>query len=250
LDSENASTSYDESLLNKADFLQVVLTRRLEKHVQNKIDESKQRHWCVKFEVAALGTLASIMVLLDQVKDDLEMLDETECLLKGPGIHSRIASAAMNEDGVYIYWCTNNHRYVRVGMVAGREFWRRGDEHKKGSLLKGTSLDSRFYRHYPDKSVADQVKNQRQGLHNNLQQRVLLGAPVDASCADLADIFGLDSDSKVQKKMHKINKNKSNEENLKRSLHYALEMAYGLCLNPLHNVSQNPGWEQALKIYG
>ena len=109
------------------------------------------------------------MILLDQVKDDLEALDENECLLKAPTNNRfRLVTQVMNEDGVYGYWDANNGRWLKDGMVAGRHFWPRKIEHVEGSKLKGKHVDSLFYRRYPDRSVADQVKDQRLGLHRCL----------------------------------------------------------------------------------
>ena len=133
-------------------------------------------------------------------------------------------------------------------MVALREFYLQKMEHNQGSLLVGAAADSKFYGSHPDKLVASKVGKERRGCHHNLQMCILLGAPLEANVDKLADIFGCTPGCKWLMQMGKINKNLSAKQNQKRSFHCALELAYGLCLNPNHNVSSSFGWEQALKI--
>ena len=134
-----------------------------------------------------------------------------------------------------------------MGMTADHDFPDRDVEHNYGALLKGTSKDSRFYRMYPHSSVAHLVKGQRKGLSDNLRMYRVLGAPIGADVNTLVKIFN--PSKPTLKKLGSIHKDLSHDKCLKRSFHYALEIASGLCLNPSSNASTNPGWEQALKHY-
>ena len=171
LDAENAVDRIEQSTLDFGDHLQKVLISRFGKHVLEKVPEDKQEDsWCLSLQVSKLGHLAAVMTLLSQVKDDLAVLGDHECLLKGPSAFREVIES-LREDGGYGYWDDNNYKWVRIGMVALRIFFARGLEHKEGSLLKSTSIDGKFYTSHPDKSVADKVGKQRLGQHNNFCDR-------------------------------------------------------------------------------
>jgi len=92
------------------------------------------------------------------------------------------------------------------------------------------------------------------GYFENLRQHALLGSRLNLPVETLAKIFEL-SDSEITDistidfKM-KGKAKPSLEDKQRRSIIHSLEMSYGLCLAPRHNISRSPGFEQALRQCG
>jgi hypothetical protein len=260
LNAENALTVFEQSTLDRANYLQDRLCIRLAKHVKTKLPENEDLHdhWCFHLTASKLGHMAALMVMFQHVKDDLVCLDDNQCLLSSPeGLPQRFRLArAQPEDGVYLYYDTNARKWVRGGMVAARPFVERGSEHKKGSMLTtADSKKSKFYRSYPSKAAAGASQSGiRKGYFENLKHYIALGYPVKKSVDGLVDIFGFsEADNNNINTMNPRMKGGAKptlEDKQRRAVHYLGELAYALCLSPHDNISSNPGWEQALRYYG
>jgi hypothetical protein len=259
-DAENINHSTHQTTLDLANKLQSILLSRLQKHVKAKIEEEKLSsdvwsHWCLHLTASKLGNMAAIMVLLCQVVEDLDCNLDGKCLLVN-NLRFRRVTPETTEDGVYLYYNRDNSTWIRAGMVALRDFNKRGMEHKKGSQLKTPeSKKSNFYTSYPSKCSVHKVEK-REGLFENLEHRVALGYDLRHSEERLVSIFELDEAAKnnISKGLNFSVRGSTDppsvEKKQRRAIHYLCEMAYGLCLADKDNVSRSPGWEQALKVYG
>jgi hypothetical protein len=198
--------------------------------------------------------MAAIMVLLCQVVEDLGCNLDGKCLLVN-NLRFRKVTTRTAEDGVYLYYNKDNSTWVRAGMVALRDFNKRGVEHRNGSLLKNPeNKKSNFYTSYPSQSSKHTVE-MREGYFESLEHRVALGYDLRHSEERLVSIFELnDADNnKIENGLNfsvEGSDPPSLEKKQRRAIHYLCEMAYGLCLAEKDNVSRSPGWEQALKVYG
>lgn len=254
LDSEHALTQIDESTLEKADYLQQRLIRRLEAHVDEKVPKGALRDcWCWHFTAKKLGHMAAVMVLLNHIKKDLECLADNQAFLSGKQCFREVTETCV-EDGVYLHFDNNSLVWIRAGMVAGRSLWERGFEHKtKARLESADAIDSRFYTSYPRNNGPKPESAGRRGWFHNLSQMIALGYPVDRPLDPLLDILDIDEEDNQQ--LSKLNFRMKNDatpslaDKQRRGLHYLGETAHGLCLAPAHNVSTNAGWEQATGLY-
>jgi hypothetical protein len=259
-DAEKINHSTHQTTLDRANKLQSILLNRLQKHIKAKIEEGKLSsdvwsHWCLHLTASKLGNIAAIMVLLCQVVEDLGCKLDGKCLLVN-NLHFRKVTPGTAEDGVYLYYNKDNSTWVRAGMVALRDFHKRGVEHKKGSML--TDLESRksnFYTSYPSECSKHPVEN-REGFFESLEHRVALGYDLRHSEERLVSIFELDeaNNNNIFRGLNFSVRGYGMSPTLgmkqRRAIHYLCEMAYGLCLAEKDNVSRSPGWEQALKVYG
>ena len=158
-------------------------------------------------------------------------------------------------DGVYLYFCHETGKFIRVGMCAFRSMLERGEEHKKSALL-GTSeaMKSKFYRSYPRQSAVDKVKGSRRGTFERLEQMVVLSQDLNQKVDGMLKVFDIsEQDNKSIDNLHfrmRGGTKPTLADKQRRSIYYVLEMIYGLLLCPEDNISENPGWEQGLKQYG
>ena len=74
-------------------------------------------------------------------------LDENACLLKGPDKYIILSENESNKHGAYLYWDTNDLKWIRSGKVTRRPFAKREQEHK--AKAKARFCTSKFYWRYP-----------------------------------------------------------------------------------------------------
>jgi hypothetical protein len=254
LNAENINP-VNNALMGKADNLQNQLARRLAYLVSSRVPDNKQDHWCFQFTLAKLGFMSATMVIFNHVKEDIESKSDKDCLLAKPNSF-RLVTELLVEDGAYLYYDDNDCKWIRAGMVAGRKFWERGLEHKKGSILKTVQdQQSRFYSSYPSREANGSSSNgARRGWHDNLQQYAALGFPLAKTVEPLVELFELSEAD--NNNINTINFRKAGGgsptlfDRQRRAIHYLCECCYGLCLAPSDNISSNPGWEQDLGYYG
>ena len=257
LDAEH-SLDYDnitERDLVRADCLQKHLYGRFIRHVNEKVDEDKRKHWSMHFTAARLGVGSAIQVLLKHTKMDLSCLQNHECLFT-PNLHLlfRLAKGLI-EDGVYAYKDENNNRVVRVGMTMDRPFDVRDLEHWKAALLKTSEgMKSTFYKSYPREEAAHKVGSLRKGYRESLSQIVMLGHPLETPVDRLLKIYRVtDGDNENINKLNFKVKGKdgpSLADKQRKTIHCTIELICGLLMAPTNNVSSNPGFESALRQYG
>ena len=113
----------------------------------------KHDHWSLKWAFKNLSHIPSIMVILKQVKQNIQCLDENTTLLDTQSrfkwVGCNINSNVMNCIGAYLYFDVNDHKWVRSGKSTGTGgFLSRHKQHEKQSKWqKGAS--SKFYLQYP-----------------------------------------------------------------------------------------------------
>jgi hypothetical protein len=164
-------------LKNQAEKLLTLLLPRLTAHVTRRIqDPKKHDHWCFQWAAKNFGRVAAIMVLYGHMEEDLKCLDLSETLLGPPGNFLLPVDEDGEQEGAYLYFDTNNSRWIRSGKVTGRSFMTRHKEHQKASKLTTSQhLDSRFYTRYHSKAVELTTKGAREGYFKNLLQYVACG---------------------------------------------------------------------------
>ena len=83
----------------------------------------KHDHWSLKWAFKNLSHIASIMVILTQVKQNIQCLDENTTLLDTPSrfkwVGFNINSNVMSYIGTYLYFDVNDHKWVRSGKGTG-----------------------------------------------------------------------------------------------------------------------------------
>ena len=134
----------------------------------------KHDHWSLKWILKILLHIVSIMVVLKQVKQDIQCLDENEKLLVTPS-HFKWKGSNFNNDmmnyiGTYLCFDINNHKWVRSGKSTGGSgvILRHKQHEKQSKLQKGASR--KFYLQYPSNTVSHTTSSNksRRGYFQNL----------------------------------------------------------------------------------
>ena len=125
--------------IEQGENLRKILRDRLTCHIFNQIeDRTKHDHWILKWAFKNVSHNVSIMVILKQVKQDIQSLDKNATLLDTPSrfkwVRCNINSNVMNYVGAYLYFDVNDRKWVRSGKstVAGG-FISRHKQHEKQS---------------------------------------------------------------------------------------------------------------------
>jgi hypothetical protein len=131
--------------------------------------------------------MASIMVLMNHVRNDLEAMGRRRdrCFLRhcesftpiSVDVMQDITTKIRNYEGCYLYYDDQNRVFIRSGKVVFRSFLTRHLEHRKSAeLTKAIDRKSNFYKSYPTKSAGK--KNElphRRGYFNDLHLYCGLG---------------------------------------------------------------------------
>ena len=223
------------------------------------IEPDKQDTWCLHLTASKMGIVAAVMVFHNHTRKDLDCVEPSQCLfnfsMKIGGRFQLVEFNAKDKDGVYLCFCCETGRFIRVGMCAFRSMFERDEEHSKNALL-GTSeaLKSKFHRSYPRTQSIDKVRSSRKGTFERLDQLVVLSQKLDQSVSSMLGVFKIDEND--NKQINKLNfrmrggKQPSLADKQRRSIYYILELCHGPLLAPSNNISSNPGWEQGLRQHG
>ena len=240
-----------------------ILKNRLTYHIFNRIEDTKKHdHWSLKWVVRNLPHMATIMVLMQHVKQDIKCLDENTTLLTTPQSFkwiSNINQSIINNIGAYLYFDINDHKWVRSGKSTGSGgFISRHKQHEKLSKWqKGAS--SKFYLRYPSNTVnhTKSSNKSRRGFFENLRQFVAIG--IDPKNEETVKVIttkygegGLfvfnDDDIKRIEKTNLKGK-PTIDSKIIDMVSYLAELAYDLSISPVDNVSTNPGFESILGVW-
>ena len=203
-----------------------------------------------------MAQLAVVMVLSCHVKNDIECLDTTCTLLE---VWSKFVLIEEINDEIredaYLYYDTNDSKWIRSGKVTGRPFIDRHKEHKKhASCRHATSL---FYIRYPAKSNQFAKSSSRKGFFENPQQYIALGFDaqkeysVKTMTSDVSN-GGIFSFEEIEiRKMSEINMRGRHTKEAKMidMIAYLAELAYDLAICSVDNISSNPGFESILGVW-
>ena len=119
-----------------------------------------------------MSQVAGIMTLFDHVKKDLEcMQDISSTLLGNLNQFVKVEEKESKLQGAYLYYDSNDGKWIRSGKVTRRGFRVRHEEHAKKSETQRTT--STFYSRYP--SNKNEHRTSRKGFFENLEQCVAVG---------------------------------------------------------------------------
>ena len=199
--------------------------------------------------------MAALMVLFNHVKDDISSLYDNVTLLNTPIFFVKVAGNESNKQGAYLHCDNNDDCWVRSGKVTGRGLKVRNDEHLKKAKAKQSA--SKFYLRYPTKCRARSNSTRRKGLFDNLTQFVAVGFVVANDKFDRKVSLEYEQDGiflfneSEKTRINASNKADRNMTALKRidMIAYLIDIAYNIAISPVHNVSDNLGFELYLNIY-
>ena len=152
-----------------------------------------------------------------------------------------------------------DHAWIRSGKVDGCSFEARFKEHKKGSCLTTSeSLESNFYTKYPSSSVGEENKRRNDGEFEQLKLYCGLGFDPSheyhkALYLTSAEHAVFDWSNIAIKKIMQVNFSSGSKGLFAKQLTmvaYLCELAYDLSLSKEYNVSESPGFETPLGIFG
>jgi hypothetical protein len=201
------------------------------------------------------------MVIAGHVSDDLGCADSSACLLKN-ALRATETFCKVEEnsvvEGSYLYFDMERCQWVRSGKAVGRSLYHRHKEHlKSASLSTGSTFDSKFYMSYPCRT-ATYTDTTRRGFFESLQQYSALAfdrAQHKQSATALQNTreHSLFVWSQSDMKSLKAVGFAGNPSIGDRQLHligYLCEIGYDLALAPDNNMSESPGFETPLGIFG
>jgi hypothetical protein len=252
----------------KVSLLATAIAGRLPSHLQKRVkDTRKHGHFCWKWVRQNLERISAIMLLQHHVTyDDLDYMnlqDNELCLLSPPNPQTHLSAlheATKDLEGCYLYYNKARGTFVRSGKVVGktRSFEKRNAEHATSSLMQQEgSYGSKFYRSYASKNATDVPRDIRRGCFEQLECLVAFGFSRTAVKARLLvategvnNIFSWDS--ACINGLQKLNFREGTplEDKQLHMVGYLAELCYDLALAPKDNVSESPGFETPLGIFG
>ena len=258
---ETANVSQEQ--IDQCEHLYKNFSDRLTCHIFNRIeDKNKHDHWGLKWASKNLPHIATIMILMGHIKQDIECSDENTTLLETPNRFKWIGNInnnIINYIGSYLYFDINDNKWVRSGKSTGTGgFISRHKQHEKHSKWwKGAS--SKFYLQYPSKTVTHTKSSNksRRGYSENLRQFMAIGydSKNEETMKTITTRYGeggmFEFDDNEMKKIEKTNLKGKTTVNLKMidMISYLPELAYDLSISRADNVSINPGFESILGVW-
>ncbi len=245
----------------RADLLFRILWTRLDQHVKDRVPPTKHEHWVFDFVRMNLSRMAAVMVYFDHIQDDLECLvgRSNKCLLRNASNNfiplKNGTPAAKELEGCYLYYDTTGGDWIRSGKVIGRPFQVRHKEHQKHSLLK-ESTSSRFYTTFPSRDATLDTQHTRQGYFENLE--IYCGVGISRKEPGLSylkdtgpeSVFVCNDNYLRYVNMVSFRGVVDPTEKQMHMIGYLCELAYDLAIAPANNVSESPGFEGPLGIFG
>jgi hypothetical protein len=199
------------------------------------------------------------MIIMGHINMDRVLTNNNKtCVLKNLGRHPGSFVPTDNLigfEGCYLYHDTASGSFVRSGKVNGenRSFLARDKEHLKSA--KSKELPLKFNKAYPSRSAPEPQPTLQLGYFEDLQQYCGLGFSRSESIEALHRTDGSGIFVWSAEMLERIGAvNFQNAKDLKaKQLHmvgYLCELVYDLALAPGDNVSQSPGFETPLGIFG
>ena len=253
-------TAMDLQTLNKEiDALSQNMTYRLVCHVQQKVPEQKRNNWVFKFVRANLRRAVAAMIIMGHINMTRVLTNNNRtCLLKNVTIYpgSFIPTDNLVDfEGCYLYYDRAGGKFVRSGKVNGenRSFLARHKEHIKAA--KARERASKFYNSYPSRTAPEPQRMLQCGDFEDLTQYCALGFSRTQNIEVLLQTDGAGIFVWSKEMLERIGAvNFSNAKDLQaKQLHMVgnlCELVYDLALSPGDNVSQSPGFETPLGIFG
>jgi len=259
---KNASFNITESV--SADMLDKEIHARFDRHKESRIvDKGKRSHWSLSFAQNNFSRLTAIAVMFGHV-NPLKVMHKNSPLLstKLDSFVPIKGSKLGDLEGSYLYFDTSLGRVIRSGKVVGqsRSISIRNSEHAEGSKLRNlASRQSLFYLSYRDgKCNQSGLASSTRGIFEDLECCVGLGfsrddeAAVAALCSNdpIHGIFYWSADTLEHINKVKFPNCSSLAEKQLHMIGYLTELYYDLMIPECDNVSQSPGFETCLGIFG
>lgn len=239
----------DEALIKKANSLADSMVQRLAFHIDDRVDETKQDHWTLRFTRDNIAPIAAMLCLFGHIVDDVHLYGLDECLLEMPmsGMFEAITGNLSKLEGCYLFYDKKKHEFIRSGKSSGVGadacFEGRLDTHEKNSKLREQMMRHVLYRLYPFRGVNN--LGAEEGYFDHLV--AYCGMAFDAKDSASAPLFSADaSDGLFVWSEETINelKKKGELEKVKRdAIAYLWELCYDILLERKKNVSSSPGFE-------
>lgn len=208
----------------------------------------------MQFAYTNLTVCAACMVLSNHVKNEIKFIQDGDCIL-APNTHNFYQCTRFPDcEGAYLYFDSNKGCFIRSGKVTRRGFIARGKEHFEGAKKVTASLH--FYDMYPSSTCTRALNWGTKGTFESLQQVIGAGWVPTSDAAKLLDrswkdgglmIFNEKESKQVRGSMEK---GVMDMQKFQELCAYQFEMGYDLCISPGCNVSNSPGFESVLGIYG
>jgi len=239
----------DDELIKNADKLALSLAPRLEYHIAERVDCSRQKHWTLQFTRDNLAPMAAGMCLVGHIVSDLDTFDITECLMKLPmdELFQIVTGDLGKLEGCYLYYDRKKNKWIRSGKTSGDGdaacFAGRGNKHEQNARCKDEMRKHPLYARYPAFGV-DNV-GAREGYFENLDMYCAMSfhskSDVTALCShDLENslfVWSGETMEEIKKKGGVLQKHQLD------AVSYLWELCYDLLLARSDNISVSPGFE-------
>jgi hypothetical protein len=201
-----------------------------------------------------LSIVASIMLLSNHLKMELKCLGEHACLL-AVNMNRFIPSGAFsNRKGVYLYFDGNQDVFMRSGKVVRRGLKEQGKEHLACAKEEKSLLH--FYFLYPLMYGKRRDKRDKLGLFEHLTQVIVAGFDPSSEPLMILDkdhtsggllIINAEDQHRIKSL---LKKDLTSIQKHQEIITYLFEFGHDLAISPENNVSQSPGFEMVLGVFG
>ena len=243
----------DDELKKRADILATLLVARLDCHVSERVDSSRQDHWTIDFTRANITVMAAAMCLVGHIVEDIGSYKLRDRLIQLPdwsdSTFQIMSDSIKRLEGCYLFYDVKKSKWVRSGKTSGEGdaacFEGRGKQHETNAQSRDEMRHSKFYRSYPAREVA--IDGVREGYFENLQMYCAMAFNSSLTDGSLEPIYN-HSDSGVfvwtDQAMSELMKKEDDLQKLQRdAVAYLWELCYDLSLANGENVSESPGFE-------
>ena len=217
--------------------------------------ESRSDHWVWKFARKNLTVVAAYMILAGHTKPRITCIREGGSLLSPNVNNFTPCLRSPTHEGCYLFFDNNDGVFIRSGKVTGRGVEERLKEHKSGAEAETAS--SNFYDLFPSECSSRADKRGRKGYFEDLL--AVFGAGFDPKCSiaesvckDVKEggVLILSELEKAKITSSKVDGKMSDIEKFRTILAYQFEIGYDLAIASGDNVSESPGFESFIGIFG
>jgi hypothetical protein len=253
---------------DRADTVCPILAARLDEHLGRRVADSKKRESaCWSFVRDNINRIVAVLEIGGCLVRDVEDVTPSDTLLRsqksdGPFIRMRTEDASSTWEGAYLHFDTELGRWVRSGKVVGaggtRTYGVRNNEHSSGArMISAKSQRNKFYMSYPHRDSAAAKPNG--SCWEDLVCTVGMGflrADADGIAA-LCDSTGAgllhwapDVLALLERLKMTSGATISMQEKKLQTVGYLFELVLDLLISPRHNVSESPGFESLIGVFG
>jgi hypothetical protein len=256
--SGNVFSTSDAELANK---LALLLNQRLRVHISKRAP-GKENHWVWRWVNLNIAPMAALVVSFGLTKKNIACASEGSSLLtSNPCAYVSASGLLGKHEGAYLYFNSDENLAIRSGKVVGqtRNFETRHMEHLGAAkLVTSQSRGSKFYICYPSHDAKDISREVQRGFFEDLALCVGIGFSrtntdaISALCSSDTPESILMWNKFTRDKVKAI-KFPGCSSVYDKQLHmagYLFELILDLMISPSANVSESPGFESCLGIFG